>query len=401
MTMNARSWKRALLGALAVLTACMLTACKGGSSSDVDAQPTPTPTPEIKTARIAAVGDIMCHGPQYRDAYDSETKTYDFKPCFSEIKSYLQDADLTIGNLETTLNGPEKGYSGYPLFNTPDSILDALKDAGFDVLTTANNHSLDTRYEGLVRTLDKLDEYGFDHTGTFRNKTEREENLLIKDVNGIKFGIIAATDSSNIGTSSAPEADQSSVINMLSIEKMRTDIQKLRDNGAEVVIVMMHWGPEYVRQPSDGMVENAEAIIKVGADVILGSHPHVLEPIQKITVQRDDGSTAEGLVVYSMGNFVSNQDPPYKDTGMIVYLDFEKEGNNIRLVGRSYLPTIVYKYKNSAGSYVGYRILPVGKYKNDESLRANLKGDYTTRINNSWNQSVELIGTEIATPLDH
>ena len=86
---------------------------------------------------------------------------------------------------------------------------------------------------------------------------------------------------------------------------------------------------------------------------------------------------------------------------MIVYLDFEKEGNNIRLVGRSYLPTIVYKYKNSAGSYVGYRILPVGKYKNDESMRANLKGDYTTRINNSWNQSVELIGTEIATPLDH
>ena len=399
--MKAQVWQKKVLMVLLAMAMVVLCACKGTDSSDVDAQPTPAPTPEIKTARIAAVGDIMCHGPQYRDAYNSETKTYDFKPCYSEIKSYLQDADLTIGNLETTLNGPEKGYSGYPLFNTPDSILDALKDAGFDVLTTANNHSLDTRYQGLVRTLDKLDEYGFDHTGTFRNKAEREENILIKDVNGIKFGIIAATDSSNNGTSSAPKEDQDSVINMLSIDKMRTDIQKLRDNGADVVIVVMHWGPEYVRQPSEKMVENAEALIKAGADVILGSHPHVLEPIKKVTVQRDDGSTAEGLVVYSMGNFVSNQDPPYKDTGMIVYLDFEKEGSSIRLVGRSYLPTIVYKHKNSAGSYVNYRILPVGKYKNDESLRAKLKGDYTTRINNSWNQSVELIGTEIATPLEH
>ena len=135
---------------------------------------------------MCVVGDIMCHDTQYKDAYNSTTKIYDFSHVFNNIADELRSADVTIGNLETTFAGPERGYSGYPTFSTPDALATNLREVGFDVLCTANNHSLDKGYKGLTRTLEVLDNNGIAHMGTYASE-ESQNKILVKDVNGIKI----------------------------------------------------------------------------------------------------------------------------------------------------------------------------------------------------------------------
>ena len=148
------------------------------------------------TIHMAAIGDIMRHSTNFKNAYDSSTKTYDFSPTFKNIKSYIKDADIAIGNLETTFAGSARGYSGYPTFNTPDALGKNLKDLGIDVLSTANNHSMDKGYTGLVSTLDYLDKYKISHTGTYRSK-EEHDTILVKDVNGIQIAFLSFTYGTN------------------------------------------------------------------------------------------------------------------------------------------------------------------------------------------------------------
>ncbi len=361
-----------------------------------EATPTPTPTVEptptpVTDLTISAVGDIMAHEPELTAAYDKSSKKYDFEPFFESVKEELSAADLTIGNLETTISTNGK-YSGYPRFSSPASLLTALKNVGFDVITTSNNHSYDKGYAGVVKTIEALEETGLAHTGTFRSKEEYNAPLIV-EANGMKVAVLAYTYGVNSKSGVSASEDRYAIkqINLDTIEK---DIKASREGGADVVIVSVHWGTEYDRSPNDDAEQQAEAMLKMGADLVLGSHPHVMQPIRRVSVTRDDGTKYEGIVAFSMGNFISNQTGDYKDSGMIFNATLHKDPDTgaVTIAEASYVPTWVY-----IGGNAGYEVLPVGKVLDDDSLLSELSSSARKRIKEVWKQTTELVGTDAAT----
>lgn len=271
--------------------------------------------PVFTEAKILAVGDIIVHEIQLRQAYDTQTGGYDFGPSFEYISKYIKEADLALGNLETTFGGQENlRYAGYPLFNSPDELAVNLKEAGFDLLATANNHSLDTGERGLYRTIEIIEKAGLKSFGTARTLEERNTPLVV-EVNGINIALLAYTDSTN----GIPiPAGKDYIINFANKhseagfdrfrEEISTDIKRARVHGADIVAVYMHWGyPEYIFNPDPNQQRMARIVAEAGGDIIFGAHVHVIQPMEYLTVTGEDGSVRETLVVYSMGNFMSNQ----------------------------------------------------------------------------------------------
>ena len=277
-------------------------------------------SPMVKTVTMAVVGDIMVHDYQYNEAYDAATDTYDFMHNFQDMKPYFADKDLVIGNLELTFGGPDRPYSSYPAFNTPDAFLDAVKDAGFNVLTTANNHSMDTGKNGVIRTLDRLDAYGIDHMGTYRSQQERD-TILYKDVNGIRFAFLSYTYSTN----GIPIPD-AYLVNLLDEGLMVQDIQKARAE-ADVVVVMPHMGNEYETEPREIFVQWADRMFEAGADIILASHPHVLQRMEYRKLDHGNGEH-DGFIIYSLGNFISSQTTPPRNASIVLNLTVEQKGED-------------------------------------------------------------------------
>ncbi|WMI81156.1 CapA family protein [Anaerotignum sp. MB30-C6] len=275
--------------------------------------------PMIRQATLAVVGDIMVHDYQYQEAYDSATDTYNFMHNFQDMKKYFDGYDLVLGNLELTFGGKERGYASFPCFNTPDSFLDAVKDAGFDVLTTANNHSMDTGKKGLIRTLDKLDEYGIEHMGTYRSQEERDK-ILIKEVNGIKIAFLSYT----YGTNGIPVPD-AYLVNLIDHEQMTADIKRAKGK-ADVVVVMPHMGNEYESYTRDVFKEWADLMFISGADIVLASHPHVLQPMEYVKIDHGDG-VHDGFIIYSLGNFISSQTTPPRNASIVLHLTIEQVGS--------------------------------------------------------------------------
>jgi len=349
--------------------------------------PPKPPEPMGKTTlKISAVGDIMVHKPQVESALQ-EDGSFDFKPVFQHIKTYIQQADIAIGNLETTISTPEKGFFGFPRFRSPKEVIEALKHTGFDVITTSNNHILDGFEFGLEHTLNTLDEYGLKHTGAARTPEERD-SLLIIDKNGIKVAILAYTYGTN-GMEAAIEEErlQYMVIFLHETERMLGDVKRARQQGAEVVIVCLHWGHEYHRKPDIHQEELAKKLIQAGVDIIFGSHPHVLQPIVKKTVTGEGSEEREGLIVYSMGNFVSNQRKRFRDSGIIVNVNIVKD-HDLRKVYISevtYVPTWVHRY--SADGKLHYRILPVGS-----ALDIGLYDEVHGRLAEVWSETTGHMG---------
>ena len=226
---------------------------------------------------MAVVGDIMCHGPNYKDAYNASTKTYDFSTFFPQIKSYISNADIAVGNLETTFAGGNKAYSGYPTFNSPPQLAKDIQDLGIDVLTTSNNHSMDSGYNGLINTIDTLDNLGISHTGTFKSEEDKNK-ILIKDVNGVKIAFLSYTYGTNgISISKGKEY----CINLINKDLIKKQLESAKAQNPDVICVSMHWGIEYKLQPNTEQKDLADYLFENGADIILGSHPHVLEPMEK------------------------------------------------------------------------------------------------------------------------
>ena len=249
-----------------------------------------TPTePEPITIHMAATGDIMCHLTNIKNAYSSTTKDYDFTNVFKNIAKYTQNADITVGNLETTFAGKSRGYTGYPTFNTPEVLGKNLRDIGFDVICTANNHSMDKGYSGLESTLNFLDEYGLDHYGTARS-AEEQDTILVKDVNGIKIAFLAYTYGTNGIT--VPK-DKSYCVNLIDKDLIKEHITLAKEQNVDVICVNMHWGAEYKLTPNSTQKDLADFLFENGVDIILGSHPHVLEPMEKRTITLEDGTTYE------------------------------------------------------------------------------------------------------------
>lgn len=308
------------------------------------------------TISMSVVGDIMCHDTNYKDAYDASSKTYDFSHVFSNIADELYNADLTIGNLETTFAGADRGYSGYPTFNTPDALAVNLKSLGFDVLCTANNHSLDKGYSGLTRTLEVLDENGISHMGTY-SSVEAQNEILVKDVNGIKIAFLAYT----YGTNGIPvPSGKDYCINLIDKDKIKADLEKAKSLDVDLISVNMHWGNEYRLKSTTEQEELADFLFENGADLILGSHPHVLEPMERRTITLEDGSKKDGFLIYSLGNFVSGQTKQYTNHSIILHLKITKHAEgNITIDDVAYTP--IYVDNRGSGAKERFKILDIKK----------------------------------------
>ena len=350
--------------------------------------PKPSPVPKTTTLELRAVGDIMMHDPQVEAGLQADG-TYHFNHFFEDIQPYLKGADIVMGNLETTISNEEKGYSGYPNFRSPAALIEALKNAGFQILTTANNHALDGREFGTVHTLDTLDGYGLLHTGTARTSEERDRILMVEK-NNIKVGILAYTYGTNGMEVTIPDGKLPFMINYIDRDRIREDIHRAREEGAEVLITCIHWGKEYERNPGDSQREMADFLASQGVDVIFGSHPHVLQPMERRKVRLEDGTEKEVFLIYSLGNFISNQRDPYRDSGVILDLKINKDTRtgSIHLGEISYTPTWVYRF--SQNGKPDFRVLPVGKFmKNGE-----LSGTAEERIRSVWNETTTHLGQD-------
>lgn len=278
-----------------------------------------TPTAGVD---LLFVGDAMQHKAQLDQALaEGENQRYDYSDCFTLIAPAITQADYAVVNLEVPLGGGPR-YSGYPCFSAPDSYAQALADAGFDLFLTANNHCLDSGMRAARRTLTALDSLGVDHTGTFHDAAQREKLVpLIKDIRNIKFAFLNYT----YGTNGIPPRDGMEVA-FLDRDKMAREIKLARDKGAEIVVVTVHWGVEYVLLENSNQRNWAAFLADQGADLIIGSHPHVIQPME---VVRNEKENKDVLVVYSLGNFISNMKTADTRGGALVKVRIERDENGV------------------------------------------------------------------------
>lgn len=303
------------------------------------------------------LGDIMGHGPQITSAKTADG-SYDYTPCFKYITDEITEVDYAIGNLEVTLAGPP--YKGYPQFSSPDELAVACQEAGLDVLVTSNNHSCDRGGDGIKRTIKVLDSLRFMHTGTFLDSTDRNQRYpLIIESDCMRIAILNYT----YGTNGLPYPEPT-IVNMIDKELMKKDLEEAKSKKVDKIIVLTHWGSEYKLQPVPYQINHAQFLFDNGADIIIGSHPHVLEKM--VWEKQSDSLEREQLVVYSLGNFVSNQRKRYTDGGAMFKMTLKKEGNTTKIKDAGYLLTWVYTpVKNGKKTY---HILPASKFENDPSF---------------------------------
>jgi hypothetical protein len=297
----------------------------------------PPPADSITQVSINLVGDLMCHLPQTNNAKLSNGE-FDFNPSFEYIKPYLQDADITMGNLETTFAGTVQPYAGYPAFNSPDAYCTAVKNAGFDFLVTANNHSMDTREAGLLRTIDVIKKHGLGYAGTYLNQKDHD-SIRIVNVKGIKLGILNYT----YGTNGAyPSSDHKYMLNVIDSAGIVDAVKKAKAQGADIVLVFYHMGVENVTEPTQAQKDAVRFALEAGASLVIGAHPHMIGPTQKL-YSKTINDTA--FVAYSLGNFLSNQYWRYTDAGVILKLIIQKNytKKTCSFKDANYLPTWVYR----------------------------------------------------------
>lgn len=383
-----------------ILILCIvLTACSAGGSTDVssnvtgnyvintpsytfpESTPTNKPIDELTYTDISVLcaGDIMYHMPQVRSAYNSTTGKYDFSDNFKYMKPIVSKADYAIVNFETTL-ARQSDYTSYPVFNSPLECLDSIKDTGFDMLLYANNHCYDYKKSGFLATLNHFKNYGFDYIGA---KTSPEEkSYIVKDINGIKLGLLNFAD-----TITQPNG-QYYTINGITIndgceqlmdiyvrnqeDALYSEVQKriadMRSQGAELIIMFIHWGDEYKLEPVSSQTKVAQKLCNLGVDVIIGSHPHVIEPMEILRSQTNPEHST--ICFYSLGNYISNQNRlsfqdlaqsvrPYTENGLTVTLNIRKYNTGDIFVNKiEYTPTWVHRYPASDG-YYDYNVIPL------------------------------------------
>ncbi|MEG3842515.1 CapA family protein [Microcoleus sp. herbarium14] len=346
------------------------------------------PNPEIKEATLIAVGDIMMHSTQTRSGYDAKKQTYNFDSFFAPVKNILSKGDWVTGNLETPLAGEDAGgYTGYPLFNAPAQLLDAAKKAGFNILTTANNHALDRGEQGVIRTIANLRDRKIASTGTAASVAEASRTL-ISTKNNISLAILAYT----YGTNGIPiPKGKDYLVSLIDEKKIVKDIAKARKQGADIVAISLHFGDEYQRQPNPQQKQLVENLLKAGADIILGSHPHVVQPYKIFKFPGINGKTRKAVAIYSMGNFISGQTKDYTDLGVIFQVNIRKKfpEKTAEITGIKAIPTWVNRYTQN--NQLKYRVLPLEQtvtQKKDSLLATSqypVLSGYLQKMNNHLN----------------
>lgn len=357
----------------------------------------PQDEPQDITSTLTVCGDIMSHMPQTNDAWDIKQNKYDYSPMIKDAESWISKADYAVGNLETTFAGGSE-YSGYPAFNTPDELSDALKNAGFDLLLTANNHCMDKGYNGLVRTLDVLDQRQIAHVGTYRTQEERDYNngIVVADVGGISVAFLGYT----YGTNGIPVKDDKkfsvNIFNKdymtnaseLDKELLLSDISAAKNLKTDLIAVMIHWGIEYQIEQNQYQRNVAQFLLDNGVDIILGGHPHVLQPMYLCTSIHENGEQNQGFICYSLGNFISAQKDKYTDTTVILNLKLQKDGKT----GKAYVKDFNYvpMLMVNRGSGAENRFQLVDAYKTLAEMNEN--SEIITKANNAINNCHFILG---------
>jgi poly-gamma-glutamate synthesis protein (capsule biosynthesis protein) len=323
--------------------------------------------PSAKSIMVSAVGDLMFHQGNLNNAYNPKNGTYNFSGFLEYVKPYLTKSDLTIGNFETVTAGPGSGYTSYPSFNTPDAVLPALSDAGFDILSTTNNHCLDRGLSGLISTLNKIKANKMISVGS---SIDGKNKYITKEINGIKVSILAYSYGFNGNDKKLNAAQKTKYLSPINETQIKNDIKAVKAKGTDAVIVILHWGVEYQREPNTAQTALSKKVLSWGADIILGSHPHV---IQKSEIVKINGKNK--FIIYSMGNFISGYrrtdkaqraNKIYTEDGVIVRLTIEKDAKGGVLIKNvDYIPTWV--DKNYVNNRPVFKILPIPSYDADES----------------------------------
>lgn len=356
----------------------------------------------VKNVTISAIGDIMAHDDQLKAQFDKDTNTYSFDNNFKYVKPYISKSDLAIGNLETTLAGPKAKYSSFPKFNSPDELADAIKNSGVDIVSTINNHTYDRGSDGVYRTLDVLNSKDIEHVGTQKN--DKDENFLIKDIDGVKLGITAYSYGQVYGSTTALNGlniDYNDLNNLnifnssyvdIAFNEIKDTLDVMNNKESDLQVVILHWGDEYTRQPNEFQKELAKKLCDYGVDIIIGSHPHMVQPIEMIKSDENDNET---LVIYSLGNFLSNQrneilNKKYTEDGVIVNIGINKNLNTgeTKISNVEYIPTWVNKYNNKNGKLT-YEIIPLINEKQLSKID-NLPLD---KAKKSYDNTTSIIGS--------
>ena len=298
--------------------------------------------------KLIFAGDLMGHMPQHNAALQADG-SYDYAPCFRYVRDYVCSADLAIVNLEVPLDG--RPYSGYPQFSAPDALAEAARDAGFDIMTTANNHCMDRGRHGLLRTLDALDSMEISHLGTYRDSNEyATEHPMMVDCHGLRLALLNYTYGTN-----GIEVHAPNVVNMIDTSMMLRDLREAQRRDADFIIVLIHWGIEYATHSNAEQEQTARWLLEHGCDAIVGGHPHV---VQNVTLDAIPGNGRyPELVVYSMGNLVSNQRDVNCDGGIMVELTLSKNPASKYISQQChYMPYWV--YRGTIDGLYQYYIMP-------------------------------------------
>lgn len=296
---------------------------------------------------VGAIGDILIHDTVYQDAYNGSQ--YNFNPIFENVKSMMESPDVLTANQESMLGGVDIGVSSYPTFNSPHEVADALVHSGVDIVSIANNHTLDKGERGILSATDYLNSIGLPHVGSFLNQEDRKK-LRIINKNGIKLAFLSYT----YGTNGIPIPDgKDFLVNLINLDLMSDEILRAKKE-ADVVIMSIHWGNEYQRIPTNEQKDLANFLASQGVDIIFGSHPHVLQPMEWINTE--DGG--KSFVIYSLGNFISGQVRDYKDIGGMATVEITKHisntGKSIELSNPAFYPTYV-----SSQQSKNYQVVPL------------------------------------------
>lgn len=366
--------------------------------------PRPPAVTKISTATIGSVGDVLFHDKVIESGYDEATGTYNYDSIFSLFSSFISRVDYAVANMEGTMCGTENGYpyGGYPCFNAPDAVADALKVAGFDMLLTANNHTFDTGTKGFFRTQQVIADRGFDYIGT--RLEEESKNYIVKEINGIRIGMICYTyntGESADGKVSLNEipltAQASKLVNSFSYynldgfyNKLDRELEQMRSDGAEAIMLYIHWGDEYHIQANSTQKKMAQALCDMGIDVIVGNHAHVVQPVELLTNTQD--ANKKTLCLYSMGNILSNirqstTKPVHVEDGMLFSVTFAKYSDGtVILESADILPTWV--ERNDQTGVSQFKILPL-----DESMQDAWQAQHE----NSFDRTMQIVGGGLET----
>ena len=387
--------------------------------------PTETTMPEpehvVSTASIGTMGDLLMHKPifddltKYNAAVQQKDGSYDFSTVFQYLSEYTSELDFAVANLETTLAAEDNGYaySGYPLFNCPDEVVDGVKDAGFDMLLTSNNHSYDTRLVGFKRTLEVIRGKGIKTLGTYLSADETK--WTVEEINGIKIGMMSYTYATGEAEPGRPSLNNNQAIseaglcnyfNTSNLDSFYTEVEgyleEMKDAGAEATILFIHWGVEYILEENQTQNDMAQKLCDLGIDVIIGGHPHVVQPVELLTSTEDPEHKT--VCLYSLGNAVSNQrlgfsdaiKTPHTEDGILFTVTFEKYSDGtVYLAQVNGVPTWVNKHRNDNGKDE-YNILPLDDASRDSWREKYRLDDKTTKsCTDSYDRTMKIVGAGI------